>query len=97
MQPHLRTRTALAGPYQQSCALQPAARALGHFVLASVGTPAAGFCAEVQQGGQSTGFSVHPAAGDACLHLAAVPGARCQMGPTRQGSLPAHAVHNGID
>ena len=84
VQPHLRARTApAAAPLQTPPALPPAASALGRCVPASGGAPVAGSWAEVQQGLMPTGYSVHPAAGDACLHLAALPGAGRRMGPTR--------------
>ena len=44
---------------------------------------AAGTWAEVQRLPTGHGFCIHPAAGDACLHLAALPGASRVMGATR--------------
>jgi hypothetical protein len=48
---------------------------------------AAGTWAEVQRLPTGHGFCIHPAAGDACLHLAALPGASRRIGATRRVAL----------
>ncbi len=55
---------------------------------------AAGTWAEVQRLPTGHGFCIHPAAGDACLHLAALPGANRSMGATRRVA-PLCIAHRG--
>ena len=73
-------------------ARQPSATWLAAWVPAHGMDFAAGAWAEVQQIAlATTGFFANPAAGDACIHLAALPGAGRRMGPTRPAG-PAIAV-----
>lgn len=97
-QPHLRACTAhAAAPHPTPPALPPAATALGRCVPAGGAAPAAGSWAEVRQGLMQTGYSVDPAAGDACLHLAALPSAELRAGPTRPvPSLYAKAMFSAM-
>ena len=66
-------------------AAAPSASPAGTWAAASSDSPA-GTWAEVQHPPAGSGFRIHPAAGDACLHLAALPGSGRSMGATRRAA-----------